>query len=333
MIIPIEIDTNPYEIIVLPHLLDEIDQYISFSNRTMIITDNHIPTIYIEKIRSKIKNASIYTITAGEESKSLAVYEAIMDRLLKSNFTRKDMIIALGGGVVGDLAGFVAATYKRGCRFINIPTSTLAMVDSSLGGKVAINMNGVKNAIGTFYQPEKVLIDLSTLSSLPKRHFNNGLIEAIKAGLLGDKTLFELFVTDQYHLRLEEVIIKAIYVKKKIIEQDLYDQSIRQVLNLGHTLGHAIESYYKGEILHGEAVALGLNYVLSSELLEKLDKILKNMGVVLDYPFHYKEILPYILNDKKIDNDEIVLVKVDQIEKPYLISLNQEELLNIIQGE
>ncbi|HOE06903.1 MAG TPA: 3-dehydroquinate synthase [Bacilli bacterium] len=333
MIIPIEIDTNPYEIIVLPHLLDEIDQYISFSNRTMIITDNHIPTIYIEKIRSKIKNASIYTITAGEESKSLAVYEAIMDRLLKSNFTRKDMIIALGGGVVGDLAGFVAATYKRGCRFINIPTSTLAMVDSSLGGKVAINMNGVKNAIGTFYQPEKVLIDLSTLSSLPKRHFNNGLIEAIKAGLLGDKTLFELFVTDQYHLRLEEVIIKAIYVKKKIIEQDLYDQNIRQVLNLGHTLGHAIESYYKGEILHGEAVALGLNYVLSSELLEKLDKILKNMGVVLDYPFHYKEILPYILNDKKIDNDEIVLVKVDQIEKPYLISLNQEELLNIIQGE
>jgi len=299
----------------------------------MIITDNHIPTIYIEKIRSKIKNASIYTITAGEESKSLAVYEAIMDRLLKSNFTRKDMIIALGGGVVGDLAGFVAATYKRGCRFINIPTSTLAMVDSSLGGKVAINMNGVKNAIGTFYQPEKVLIDLSTLSSLPKRHFNNGLIEAIKAGLLGDKTLFELFVTDQYHLRLEEVIIKAIYVKKKIIEQDLYDQNIRQVLNLGHTLGHAIESYYKGEILHGEAVALGLNYVLSSELLEKLDKILKNMGVVLDYPFHYKEILPYILNDKKIDNDEIVLVKVDQIEKPYLISLNQEELLNIIQGE
>lgn len=333
MIIPIEIDTNPYEIIVLPHLLDEIDQYISFSNRTMIITDNHIPTIYIEKIRSKIKNASIYTITAGEESKSLAVYEAIMDRLLKSNFTRKDMIIALGGGVVGDLAGFVAATYKRGCRFINIPTSTLAMVDSSLGGKVAINMNGVKNAIGTFYQPEKVLIDLSTLSSLPKRHFNNGLIEAIKAGLLGDKSLFELFVTDQYHLRLEEVIIKAIYVKKKIIEQDLYDQNIRQVLNLGHTLGHAIESYYKGEILHGEAVALGLNYVLSSELLEKLDKILKNMGVVLDYPFHYKEILPYILNDKKIDNDEIVLVKVDQIEKPYLISLNQEELLNIIQGE
>ncbi|HNZ78119.1 MAG TPA: 3-dehydroquinate synthase [Bacilli bacterium] len=333
MIIPIEIDTNPYEIIVLPHLLDEIDQYINFSNRTMIITDNHIPTIYIEKIRSKIKNASIYTITAGEESKSLAVYEAIMDRLLKSNFTRKDMIIALGGGVVGDLAGFVAATYKRGCRFINIPTSTLAMVDSSLGGKVAINMNGVKNAIGTFYQPEKVLIDLSTLSSLPKRHFNNGLIEAIKAGLLGDKTLFELFVTDQYHLRLEEVIIKAIYVKKKIIEQDLYDQNIRQVLNLGHTLGHAIESYYKGEILHGEAVALGLNYVLSSELLEKLDKILKNMGVVLDYPFHYKEILPYILNDKKIDNDEIVLVKVDQIEKPYLISLNQEELLNIIQGE
>jgi 3-dehydroquinate synthase len=247
MIIPIEIDTNPYEIIVLPHLLDEIDQYISFSNRTMIITDNHIPTIYIEKIRSKIKNASIYTITAGEESKSLAVYEAIMDRLLKSNFTRKDMIIALGGGVVGDLAGFVAATYKRGCRFINIPTSTLAMVDSSLGGKVAINMNGVKNAIGTFYQPEKVLIDLSTLSSLPKRHFNNGLIEAIKAGLLGDKTLFELFVTDQYHLRLEEVIIKAIYVKKKIIEQDLYDQNIRQVLNLGHTLGHAIESYYKGD--------------------------------------------------------------------------------------
>ena len=333
MIIPIEIDTNPYEIIVLPHLLDEIDQYISFSNRTMIITDNHIPTIYIEKIRSKIKNASIYTITAGEESKSLAVYEAIMDRLLKSNFTRKDMIIALGGGVVGDLAGFVAATYKRGCRFINIPTSTLAMVDSSLGGKVAINMNGVKNAIGTFYQPEKVLIDLSTLSSLPKRNFNNGLIEAIKAGLLGDKTLFELFVTDQYHLRLEEVIIKAIYVKKKIIEQDLYDQNIRQVLNLGHTLGHAIESYYKGEILHGEAVALGLNYVLSSELLEKLDKILKNMGVILDYPFHYKEILPYILNDKKIDNDEIVLVKVDQIEKPYLISLNQEELLNIIQGE
>ncbi len=333
MIIPIEIGSNSYEIIALPHLLDEIDQYIKFSNQTMIITDHNIPTTYIEKISSKAKNISVYTIKAGEESKSLVNYEVIIGRLLESNFTKKDMIIALGGGVVGDLAGFVAATYKRGCRFINIPTSTLAMIDSSLGGKVAINVHNVKNAIGTFYQPEKVLIDLSTLSSLPKRHFNNGLIEAIKAGLIGDKNLFELFTTNQYHLHLEEVIIKAIYVKKKIIEQDLYDHNIRQVLNLGHTLGHAIESYYMGEILHGEAVALGLNYALSSELLEKLHKILDNMGMVLNYPFHFKDVLPYILNDKKISSNEIVLVKVDQIEKPYLISMNQEKLSSMVQGE
>ena len=333
MIISIHTDHNNYDVVVLPYLLAEIHQYIEFPNQTMIITDNNIPTTYIEKIRMKAKNCFVYTMLAGEESKSLTEYEAIIKHLLDKRFTKNDLIIALGGGVVGDLAGFVAATYKRGCRFINVPTSTLAMIDSSIGGKVAININQVKNAIGTFYHPEKVLIDLSTLTTLPERHFNNGLIEAIKAGLIGDASLFELFITNQYQLFLEDVIIKAIQVKKKIIEQDLYDKGIRQTLNLGHTIGHALESYHMGKILHGEAVALGLKYVLSPKLNMQLQKILVSMGMNLNYSFQECDLLPFIINDKKINSQGITLVKINQIEKPYLVTINQEQLCHILKGE
>ena len=333
MIIPIKLIDYSYEIIILPRLLDEINQYIDFPNQTFLITDSNIPTTYIEKIKAQAKKAFVYTIIPGEKSKSLTVYEKIIEELLQQNFTKNDLVIALGGGVVGDLAGFVAATYKRGCRFINIPTSTLAMVDSSIGGKVAINIKGVKNAIGTFYQPEKVFIDLSTLSSLPSRHVNNGLVEALKAGLIGDETLFKLFDAGIYHLHLEDVIIKALQVKKKIIEQDLYDNHVRQVLNLGHTIGHAIESCYLGKILHGEAVALGLRYVLAPELATKTQTILLKMGLDLDYQLDEKQLLPFILNDKKINHQGIALVKMDQIGKPYLVYINQDELCRMLKGE
>lgn len=333
MIIPIKLTNYSYDVIILPNLLDEIEKHITFPSQTMVITDSNIPLIYQEKVKAKAKNVIVHSIAPGEKSKSLSVYENIISQLLAIKFSKTDLIIALGGGVVGDLAGFVAATYKRGCRFINIPTTTLSMVDSSIGGKVALNSNNVKNAVGTFYQPEKVLIDLSTLKTLPNRHFKNGLIEALKAGILGDEILFNLFYNDQYLGALEEVVIRAINVKKKIVEQDVYDNNIRQLLNLGHTIGHAIESCNLDKVLHGEAVALGMSYVLGEALKVKTKKILRAMNSDLNFAINWQEIYNFILNDKKVSDQGIKLIKVDKIGQPYFVFVNEEELLNILKGE
>ena len=187
------------------------------------------------------------------------MYQRVIDHLLHLDFSRNDYIIALGGGVVLDLCGFVASTFKRGLHLINIPTTTLSMVDSSIGGKVAINHSKLKNVIGSFYHPDVVLIDPETLLTLPKRHFINGTIEALKTGLIGDEQLYRIFFEDDYKEKYDEIIYRSLLFKAKIVMEDEKEQSIRKILNFGHTFGHAYESYFAMKYyLHGEAVALGI---------------------------------------------------------------------------
>lgn len=322
-----------YTIYLGRNLLDEIEKYISFPNKTMILTDDNIPQEYIEKICKKASNVCICTVKNGEESKSFSTYEEVLGVLMENEFSRSDLLISLGGGVIGDLGGFVSSTYKRGIRFINVPTTTLSMVDSSIGGKNGINFMGIKNAVGSFYQPEKVIIDLETLNTLPRRHFYNGLIEALKSGLIGDEELFELFF-DDVNDYLEEIIVRSLNVKRKVVEEDPYEKGLRKVLNFGHTFGHAIESYFSmKELLHGEAVGIGMYLVLEGRLKKKVKDILGMFSVDVDMEFDKEEILKKITQDKKASANSITLVLVEEVGKALLKETSFDDLRKILYKE
>ena len=292
-----------------------LEKYISLDCKVMVITDEGVPKQYHEEVLKQCKNGYLFVAKQGEETKSLEVYEQILQKLLALDFSRKDLIIALGGGVIGDLSGFVAGTFKRGMRFASIPTTTLSQIDSSIGGKVAVNMGEVKNVVGTFYHPEAVLIDLNTLSTLPERHYNNGLVEAVKAGLIGDAELFELFEkTEHIENDLEEIIVRALRVKKNVVEQDEKEENLRKILNFGHTIGHAIESIYHLEgYYHGECVGIGMMMILEKEeIRERLRKVLCKLNVPLSADYDVEEVIHFIKKDKKANGKYVTVVQVDK---------------------
>ena len=242
------------------HLKD----YFDHTGKVMVISDDNIPDSLKETVLDQFPGAILAEVPQGEVAKSFQVYGDLLATLLENGFSRKDLVIALGGGVVGDLAGFVASTYKRGCSFVSIPTTTLSQIDSSIGGKVAINLNGIKNCVGSFYHPQIVFVDTDTLKTLPQRHFYNGLVEALKAGCIRDAQLFELFKQHAAELAvdspyLEQIIIRSLLIKQDVVQQDEKEQHLRKILNYGHTIGHAIESLYNlKDYYHGECVANGM---------------------------------------------------------------------------
>ena len=248
--------------------------------------------------------------------------------LLEHEFTRNDLIVAVGGGVVGDLGAFVASTYKRGIDFINVPTSTLSMIDSSVGGKTGIDFNGVKNVIGTFYEPKLVLIDFDTLKTLDERNYNNGLVEALKMGLLFSEELINLFNNPKENI--EKIIIKSIEYKIKVVEQDEFELNERRILNLGHTFGHAFE--ISNKCLHGEGVAKGLMYVINNPLLKiRVKNILNKLNIPTNYFINKEEVFNLIKNDKKRNDDKISLVKVNYIERYVIEDVNLETIEKMLE--
>lgn len=306
-----------------------LEKYISLDCKVMVITDEGVPKQYHEEVLKQCKNGYLFVAKQGEETKSLEVYEQILQKLLALDFSRKDLIIALGGGVIGDLSGFVAGTFKRGMRFASIPTTTLSQIDSSIGGKVAVNMGEVKNVVGTFYHPEAVLIDLNTLSTLPERHYNNGLVEAVKAGLIGDAELFELFEkTEHIENDLEEIIVRALRVKKNVVEQDEKEENLRKILNFGHTIGHAIESIYHLEgYYHGECVGIGMMMILEKEeIRERLRKVLCKLNVPLSADYDVEEVIHFIKKDKKANGKYVTVVQVDKVGEAKLLPIEIESL-------
>ena len=331
-----------YNIYLGNELLKNIETIINFPENTLIITDTNIPSEYIEYIHLKAKNYYVYKINPGEDSKNLLVYKDIIEYLVSLSFSRKDLIIGLGGGVVGDLAGFVASTYKRGINFVNIPTSTLSMIDSSIGGKVAVNVNDVKNSVGAFYMPNSVIISFDVLKSLPKRHYYNGLMEALKAGLIQDNELYELFISNLENLEnekiLKEIIEKSIYVKKKVVEEDPYELGIRKILNFGHTIGHVIESENFNKIFHGEAVLLGMKYFSSNDIKNDLNKVIEkindiNSNALNDFSFDKKKAYELVCNDKKRNADYIDIIAVEKIGNAKIEKMSLSKLKDIIEGE
>lgn len=306
-----------------------LEKYISLDCKVMVITDTGVPEKYYEEVLRQCAEGYLFVVKQGEESKSLEVYEQVLQKLLELDFSRKDLVIALGGGVIGDLSGFVAGTFKRGMRFASIPTTTLSQIDSSIGGKVAVNMGEVKNVVGTFYHPEAVLIDLNTLSTLPRRHYYNGLVEAVKAGLIGDEDLFKLFEkSDSVEENLEEIIVRALRVKKNVVEKDEKEENLRKILNFGHTIGHAIESIYHLEgYYHGECVGIGMMMILEKEeIRERLRKVLCKLNIPLCAKYDVEEVIHFIKKDKKANGKYVTVVQVDKVGEAKLLPIEIESL-------
>lgn len=330
----IDLETNGYDIILQHGALHEVSKFMDLNRKVMIITDRGVPSQYAEIIAKQCKESYVQVIEQGEDSKSFSVFQSLCEKLLDYKFSRKDCVIALGGGVVGDVSGYVAASYMRGIDFVQIPTTTLSQIDSSIGGKVAINLKGVKNIIGAFYQPKLVIIDPDTLKTLPRRHYINGLVEAIKAGLIYDKELFALFEHKDIDEELDTIIYKALCVKKAVVEQDEKEQHLRKILNFGHTIGHAIESYYHlSDYLHGECVAMGMLYFIDdSELRQRLIKLYEKLGIKASAPYDEDKVFEILCRDKKASNGSVSVVRVKEIGQAKLVETPLEDIRKLLKG-
>lgn len=326
MNVHVNLGANSYDVVIEKGIFDKADQEINLNRKVLVVTDKGVPAEYAKKLASKCKSAVIGTIEGGEDFKNLATMEQLFDLMLKNNFTRKDCVVAVGGGVVGDLAGFVAASYMRGVDFYNIPTTVLSCVDSSVGGKTAVNFGGVKNIIGAFWQPKKVLIDVNLLNSLPLRQVSNGLSEALKMAMTFDKDLVELFKNENPFECLEEIIQKSVAIKANVVEQDEKESGLRRVLNYGHTLGHGIETNCDGQFFHGECVALGMVAMCSDEVRAELIPVLKKLNLPVSCKINLENALEAVSHDKKSDAKGIHAILVNEIGSFEQKEMTLEEL-------
>lgn len=333
---------------VLP---DEMKALGFLERKLCVVTDSHVEPLYAEKVRDELKqagmNVEVYTVPAGEENKNLDTVRSLYTFLIERHFGRKDCLIALGGGVVGDLTGFTAATYLRGIDFIQIPTTLLAQVDSSIGGKTGVDFDGYKNMVGAFHMPRLVYTNLSTLATLDPRQFYSGFAEAMKSALIADAKYYEWMIANMYEICdrepevLAELVRRSCEIKRKIVENDPEEKGERALLNLGHTIGHAIEKAKDFSLTHGECVALGCVAAAfiswKKELLPMEEYYeIRDMFVPFNLPISVDELDPgHILSltksDKKMDNGQIRFVLLKKIGKAVLdTSVTDEQILAAI---
>ncbi len=332
MEIAVNLKYHNYKIILEDGLLNHLKDYLKETDY-FIITDENIPLEYVKKVSSQLETEKIITIKAGEASKSFMAYQEVLTKLYDLNCKRDSVLVALGGGVVGDLTGFVAATYLRGIKYISIPTTTLSQIDSSIGGKTGINFLSTKNMVGAFYHPELVLIDYEVLKTLPRRHYYNGLIEALKMGLISDSKLYQACLDYSSKRDLKEIIPAAIYQKKLIVEADEKEANLRKLLNLGHTFGHAFESYYNFETLyHGEAVLLGMLKIINNPtIIQQLKDVANRLQIPLDLEYDISQVMKYIKQDKKSQSDFITVILVDEVGRAYLKDYSFQKLRKLLE--
>ncbi len=302
-----------YDVFIERGALDKADKLFALDRKVLVVTDSGVPAEYAARVAKQCREAHVVTVPEGERSKSIATLQVLLDVMLKNNFARTDCVIAVGGGVVGDLSGFAASIFMRGIDFYNIPTTVLSQVDSSIGGKVAVNFGGVKNIVGAFYQPKAVIIDPDVLSTLPKRQIANGLAEALKMALTSDAKLFVLFESGKALEQIDTVIERSLRIKKSIVEQDEKESNLRRILNFGHTLGHGIEAASVGELYHGECVALGMIPMCAPDVRARLIAVLQSLGLPTQIEGDLETILHFTTHDKKCEGDAINAVFVDEI--------------------
>ena len=312
-----------YEILIENGLIDrvgELSATVKKPCRAVILTDSNVSPLYAERVEKSLALAGFdpirFVIEAGEKSKSAESYLSLLSFLAKNRITRSDCLFALGGGVVGDLGGFSAATYLRGIEFIQIPTTLLAMVDSSVGGKTAIDIPEGKNLVGAFYQPSLVICDPTVLDTLPESIFSDGCAEVIKYGVINDPTLYEM-LRSPIRPQIEGIIEKCVSDKRDVVDADERDVGVRQLLNLGHTAAHAIEILSDFSISHGSAVSCGMAIIMrasnslglaSNDDVSDLLSMLSSYSLPTDCPYSACELASVALSDKKRAGGEITLV-------------------------
>jgi len=337
----LQVNTNmgSYPIIIERGAICRAGNYFRLTGRRVcIVTDTGVPEQYVRSVASSCRNPLIFRFEQGEQNKTFDTLRSLLGQLLEHGFDRTDAIVAVGGGVVTDLAGFAAATYMRGIDFYNVPTTLLCAVDASVGGKTAVDFDGYKNMIGAFWQPRAVLIDPETLNTLPRRRISDGLSEVIKMSLTSDAALFEtlektaLLPEEGQPLpeAIDEIVARALAVKIFVVENDVREKGLRRVLNFGHTLGHAIESCVGlGELYHGECVALGMLPMCSDEVRARLTRVLAACGLptAVDRLPAQEALLTALKHDKKAAGSCIHTVVVDRVGEFRMEDATAEELL------
>lgn len=339
-----------YEVLIGKDLLKNCAEYITkviSSKKAVIVTDDIVDSLYADTLINNLNDAgftvSKFVFKNGEPSKCHKTLIDLYEFLSENEITRKDTLIALGGGVVGDLTGFAAATYLRGLNFIQIPTTLLAQIDSSVGGKTAVDIASGKNLVGAFWQPKLVLCDIDTLSTLTDEIFSDGMAEAIKYGVIKNSSLFTEIATYNKGDDLTDIITQCIQIKADIVANDEFDNGERMLLNFGHTLGHGIEKYYHYEkYTHGSAVAIGMyimtslceKYQICSEgEAEKIKAVLEKYKLPYKIDFSIDELISTCLNDKKRQQDTMNIIIPKSIGTSQIFSLSISDFKKFIVGD
>lgn len=325
MILHMDLPEREYDIILVRGVLCRAGEYLNLKRKVLVVTDSGVPAKYAETLASASLDPVIVTIPEGEASKNTSNLELLCRTMLENGFTRSDCVVAVGGGVVGDLAGFAAAVYMRGIDFYNVPTTVLSQVDSSIGGKVAVDFCGVKNILGAFHQPKAVLIDPDTLKTLPPRQISNGLAEALKMSMTSDPELFDLFERGTVLDEIDTVIEKSLFIKKRVVEEDEKETGLRKILNFGHTLGHGIELTDVRGYLHGECVALGMIPMCAPKVRERLLPILKKLYLPCKLDIDVEAALRVASHDKKRSGADISVIFVEEIGSCEIRKLSIED--------
>ena len=344
--IPVAAGSNNYEVVIGEGILDKIGETVKRTvspQKALVVCGENVYPLYGERVLHSFRKAGIETAVcvfpAGEETKSIVRYEELLQEAAENGFSRSDCFIALGGGVTGDLTGFAAATYQRGIRYIQVPTTLLAAVDSSVGGKTAVNLKAGKNQVGAFWQPVLVWCDVACLQTLPERELRAGYAEVIKYAILEDEKLFEDLRLRR--IELPEVIEACVRMKATIVAEDERDTGMRKLLNLGHTFGHAVEAESDYHLLHGEAVAVGTAMIsraaakmglLDAATARDILAILREYGLPTVSPYDAGALWPRLLLDKKFAEGKIELIVPRSIGRCERVPMNRDALAHWLQA-
>lgn len=314
MTFTVELGEESYNVTIGEGMLSRAGELFDLNRRVLIVTDSGVPAEYAKALCPLCAEGFILTVPCGEENKSLNTLSGILEFMVENGFTRTDAVVAVGGGVVGDMAGFASAVYMRGIDFYNIPTTTLSQIDSSIGGKTAVDFMGYKNIIGAFHQPKGVIVDTSLVKTQDKRQFVSGLAESVKMAATFDEELFSLFEKENPVSAYEEIVARSLLIKKHVVEADEKESGLRRVLNFGHTIGHAIEKCVGlGSLYHGECVALGMMYTSRGEARERIAGVLRALGLPTEYPVRAEEIIEAVGHDKKASGNIVNVVLCEKI--------------------
>ena len=340
--------TREYNVVIGADLLSQIGSLIREIKapcKAAIVSDTNVFPLYGTLVENSLLAQGFqpvhFLFPAGEASKNGQTYLSVLEFLAENELTRSDIIIALGGGVVGDMAGFVAATYLRGIHYVQVPTSLLAMVDSSVGGKTAIDLKAGKNLAGSFYQPDLVICDVNALKTLPAHIFKDGCAEVIKYGVLYDPELFRHLEENGLDFDRKMVITRCVALKRNVVTEDEFDTGARQKLNLGHTVGHSIEALSNFNITHGQAVAMGMAIVASASakqslcdasVPERIYKILKQFGLPAEAQYSGEELYLHALSDKKRSAGTVNLIVPTAIGNCVILPTDITKLQSFIEA-